>query len=87
LVTQLWPEGVPIKVKASDGLPQAIHWQGRWHAVRAVVEQWVVHDEWWRDAIWRHYFQVEISYADSALLCVLYHDLLADAWSMERIYD
>jgi hypothetical protein len=83
-MTQLWPEGVPIEVKAADGLPLAFHWQGQRRSVRAIVEQWVIHDDWWRDEVWRHYFQVETA---DALLCVLYHDLLADGWLLERVYD
>jgi hypothetical protein len=84
-MTQLWPEGIPIEVEAEDdGQPRAFRWQQQWRRVRAIVEQWVIHDEWWRDEIWRHYFQVETG---DALLCVLYHDLLADAWLLERVYD
>lgn len=83
-MTQLWPEGLPIEVEARDGQPQALSWQGRWRPVQAVVEQWVIHDDWWRDEIWRHYFQVETG---DGLLCVLYHDLLTDAWFLERVYD
>ncbi|HNS03921.1 MAG TPA: hypothetical protein PKM78_16255 [Anaerolineae bacterium] len=82
-MTQLWPEGVPIEVEAVDGLPRAFRWQRR-HSVHAIVEQWMVRDEWWREEIWRHYFQVE---TDAALLCVLYHDLLTGDWRLERVYD
>lgn len=83
-MTQLWPEGVPIEVETNDDQPQALLWEGRWRRVQAVVEQWVIHDDWWRDEIWRHYFQVETG---DALLCVLYHDLLAGGWRLERVYD
>ncbi len=83
-MTQLWPEGVPIEVESTaDGLPLAFHWQRR-HEVQTIVEQWVIHDEWWREEVWRHYFQVETA---DALLCVLYHDLLVDGWRLERVYD
>lgn len=83
-MTQLWPEGVPIEVEVADGRPRAFRWQRQRHGVRAIVDQWVIHDEWWRDEIWRHYFQVETG---DALLCVLYHDLLAGGWRLERVYD
>jgi hypothetical protein len=83
-MTQFWAEGVPIAVEANDNAPVAFCWQQRWRRVQTVVEQWVIHDEWWRDEVWRRYFQIETG---DALLCVLYHDLLTDAWFLERIYD
>lgn len=83
-MTQLWPEGVPIDVEASDGQPRAFRWRQRRRSVQAVVEQWVIHDEWWRAEIWRHYFQVETG---DGLLCVLYCDLLTGGWLLERVYD
>lgn len=83
-MTQLWPEGAPIEVQATDGVPAAFRWQGRRQRVQTIAEQWIVHDEWWRDEIWRHYFQVETS---GELLCILYHDLLTGAWFLERVYD
>lgn len=83
-MTQLWPEGLPIEVETRDGRPRSFSWLGRRRQVLAVVEQWMVHDDWWRDEIWRHYFQVETG---DALLCVLYHDLLAGDWRLERVYD
>ncbi len=83
-MTQIWPEGAPVDVETADGLPIAFRWQQR-QRVQTIVEQWIVHDEWWRDEIWRHYYQIETA---SALLCVLYRDLLTGAWFLERIdYD
>lgn len=83
-MTQLWAEGVPIDVEAQEEAPVAFRWQKQRCRVRAIVEQWIVHDEWWREEVWRHYFQVETG---DALLCVLYHDLLAGGWRLERVYD
>ncbi len=90
-MTQLWPEGLPIVVEAVDGQPVALHWRERRHAVRAIVDQWIIHDEWWRATdsehpgeIWRHYFQVQTA---NGLLCVVYRDLLRNAWRLERAYD
>ena len=83
-MTQLWPEGVPIRVGMSGDSPQTFHWQGQRWLVRAVVDQWVIHDDWWQDEIWRHYFQVETAHG---VLCVLFRDLIGDAWYLERVYD
>jgi len=92
-MTQLWPEGVPIAVETAGEELVAFRWQQHRHRVQTVVERWVVHDEWWRDEIWRAYVQIETV---DGLLCVIYQDLLAlspaaeqsgGAWFLERIYD
>ncbi|MEZ4767206.1 MAG: hypothetical protein R2844_02125 [Caldilineales bacterium] len=83
-MTQIWPEGMPIDVETAGEDPAAFRWQGGRQRVRSINEQWVVHDEWWRDEIWRRYLQIETA---DALLCVIYHDLLTDAWFLERLYD
>jgi hypothetical protein len=90
MMTQLWPEGVPIAVEVGGERPGVVHWQGR-RAVRAVVDQWIIHDEWWRNSrgdrqgeIWRHYFQLQTV---DGLLCVIYRDLLRNTWHLERVYD
>jgi hypothetical protein len=83
-MTQLWPEGVPIEVETANGQPVAFRWQHRRRLVRAVIDQWIIHDEWWREEIWRHYLQVQTT---DGLLCVIYRDVLGDAWYLERLYD
>lgn len=83
-MTQLWPEGAPIGMQTAGDAPHAFQWQGRRWRVRAVVDQWAVHDDWWRDEIWRHYFEVETV---DGVLCVLFRDLLGEAWYLERVYD
>lgn len=83
-MTQLWPEGLPIQVDAVDGRPAALHWQKRRRLVRAVTDHWVIHDEWWHEEIWRHYF--ELATADG-LLCVVFCDMFAGRWYLERVYD
>ena len=83
-MTQLWPEGLPIEVDAVDGWPATMRWQHQRRAVRAVTDHWLIHDSWWQDEVWRHYFQVESA---DGLLCVVYCDLLCDRWYLERMYD
>ena len=39
---------------------------------------------WWEEEVWRDYWEV---ITDSGLWCVLYRDLLADGWYLERIYE
>ena len=94
-MTQLWPEGAPVDVEMSDDRPHVLRWQGRRHLHRAageaqvahvhsVTDRWLIHDDGWRDEIWRHYFQLQTT---DGLLCVVYRDMLRDTWYMERIYD
>lgn len=92
-MTQIWPEGMPIDVETDGEALTAFRWQRRLHRVQAVVARWVIHDEWWRDEIWRAYAQIETV---DGLLCVVYQDLLTrspgaeqggDAWFLERVYD
>jgi hypothetical protein len=90
-MTQLWPEGVPIEVEADGEQPTAFRWQGQHRRVHAVVDQWIIHDEWWRGAasdrqgeVWRHYFQMQTV---DGLLCVIYYDRLHETWHLERAYD
>jgi len=52
--------------------------------VTGIANRWRVHTLWWREEIWREYFKV---LTDSGLLCTLYHDLLAEHWYLERVYD
>ncbi|MEA3336949.1 MAG: DUF6504 family protein [Chloroflexota bacterium] len=95
MMTRLWPEGTPVAVALSADRPAVFRWRCREIQVHGVVDQWVLHDQWWDlDAlpeaaegtgqIWRHYFQVATA---DGLLCVLYRDLLQDAWYLERVYD
>ena len=83
-MTQLWPEGLPIEVDTVDGRPVGLYWHHRRRSVRAVTNQWLIHDDWWLEEIWRHYFEVQTA---DGLLCVVYCDLLCDRWYLERVYD
>jgi hypothetical protein len=84
-MTHLWIEPMEIKVEASRaGLPVAFRWTGRPYEVSQIANRWRVHTHWWREEIRREYFKVV---TDSRLLCTLYHDLLADHWYLERVYD
>ena len=83
-MTQLWPEGAPIDVETSGDRPRVLRWLGRRWQVHSVTDQWIIHDDWWRDEIWRHYFQLQTV---EGLLCVVYRDMLHDVWRLERAYD
>ena len=41
--------GEPVKVLArADGRPLRFVWRSRLYTVRAILEHWVIHREWWR---------------------------------------
>ena len=58
-MTQLWPEGLPIEVDTVDDQPVGLRWHHRRRSVRAVTNHWLIHDDWWLEEIWRHYFEVQ----------------------------
>jgi hypothetical protein len=82
-MTHLWPDGESIAVEGGN-VPAGFRWQGQRHTIEVVVNRWRVDTDWWAVPIWREYFQVT---TDSGLLVTLYHDLLADDWKLQRLYD
>ncbi len=84
-MTHFWPEGEPIRVLADEtGAPVQFTWRGQTHVVQAVSNRWRLDDAWWRGRVWREYFKVT---TDRQLLVVLFQDLSAEAWFIQRIYD
>ena len=84
-MTRFWRNGEAITVSA-DGtdVPTHIEWRGRLHAVRQLSRRWRLDAGWWRRHIWRDYFQFVTA---DGLLLVVYHDLAAGGWYVERLYD
>jgi hypothetical protein len=84
-MTRLWPDGESIEVRYdSPDTPQAFTWRGKTHVVQGIAIRWRVDADWWRVRIWREYFKL---YTHSGLLVVLYHDLVKDQWTLQRLYD
>ena len=84
-MSRLWPTGEAIGVMADDsGVPQRLIWQGRPHAVHNVARRWRVDTDWWRGRVYREYFKLTTR---SGLLVLIYHDLIADTWFVQRLYD
>jgi hypothetical protein len=54
---------------------------GRRVAVAAIVDAWLVEDEWWRAPIARYY--VQVSLADGRMLTV-FHDRIGGDWYAQR---
>lgn len=84
-MTHLWPEGEPIAVASDDwGAPRAFTWRGRRHQVRTITKRWRVDVDWWQERVWREYFKLA---THTGLLVVVYRDLLAGGWYLQRLYD
>jgi len=49
--------------------------------VASVLNSWRVDDEWWRDEISRHYFQVELK---DGLVLTIFHDMVSGKWYQQR---
>jgi cytolysin (calcineurin-like family phosphatase) len=84
-MTRFWPEGEPISVLADEtGTPVQFTWRGQTHVVQAVANRWRLDDAWWRARIWREYFKVTTR---SGWMVIVFRDLQADAWYLQRLYD
>lgn len=64
----------------AEGTPVAVE-DGARHPVELIRESWRVDDEWWRAPIARRYFDLLL---DGGRRVLLFHDLVADEWSVQR---
>lgn len=86
-MTRLWPHGEEIAVLVdAEGQPTAFDWQGRRHRLQRIHQRWQVDSDWWSEAgrIWRSYLAVT---TENGLFCVLYYDMTAKGWYLEKLYD
>lgn len=84
-MTPFWPGGDAIQVQLQGGKPVAFRWRHRLHRVRKVSACWRVHTRWWTEAeICRDYWEIA---TDDSFLCVIYQDLSAGAWYLERVFE
>ena len=72
VAVELGPEGAPARLRGEQGGP--LDPQARW-----LVEQ-----DWWERPVAREYWKVVLS---NEVLLEVFHDLNADRWFLERIYD
>ena len=84
-MSRFWPQGVPIVVTTDDlATPIAFTWDAHRHAVEQIVDRWRVDAGWWQRRVWREYFQLTTK---SGLLLLIYHDVRAGEWRVQRLYD
>lgn len=49
--------------------------------VATVHNSWRIDDEWWREQISRHYFQIEL---DNGLIMTVFRDLISGKWYRQQ---
>jgi len=69
------PESIQITVK--DGVPCAVTFKRRRLTVAAILNRWRIDEEWWRTAISRMYYRLELQ---NHVRLTVFHDLLTDGW-------
>ena len=74
------PKLVKVLANASDE-PSAVTRNGKQCHVMAMLNSWRIDDEWWREEISRHYFQVELQ---NGAVMTIFHDLITSKWYEQR---
>ena len=86
-MTRLWPDGTEITVVVDErGQPAVFDWQGRRYRLQRVQQRWQIDSDWWSETgrVWRTYLAVT---TENGLFCVIYYDMLAQVWYLEKLYD
>ena len=86
-MTRLWSRGVPIEITpGATGIPRTFYLWGDWWEITELCNRWRIRQGWWleKGECWRDYHKV---LTHQGMLCLLFHDLYGDTWSLERIYD
>ena len=84
-MSRFWSQGVPIVVMTDDlATPTTLIWGEHRHVVEQIIDRWRVDAGWWQRRIWREYFQLTTK---SGLLLLIYHDVRAGEWRLQRLYD
>ncbi len=82
-MTRVMRPAAALRVRESAaGLPESIEMFGRVSEVQ-VVERWRISERWWPQPIDREYVRV----TGPGWLALIFHDLLAGGWFLERVYD
>ena len=72
-----------LQVRTRAELPSAIRWRDAWHPVEHIALSWQLDLNWWGARVYRDYYKV----LAAGMALVIYHDLLTDAWALQRVYD
>jgi hypothetical protein len=76
------PPPRPIQVTTGPhGFPRALVWRDRIQEVEMVYETWRERRYWWNRPVERDYFRLE---TQDGQVRVVFHDVRADRWLLER---
>jgi hypothetical protein len=76
------PPPHPVQVTTDlRGMPRAVVWRDQIREVRLVYETWRERRRWWSLPVERDYYRVETG---DGLTRVVFHDVRADRWLLER---
>ncbi len=74
------PRGIRV-VADGHGSPTFVWFKRRQRRVARIRNIWRIDDEWWRQEISRHYFELELS--DGTVITV-FQDLTSRTWCWQR---
>jgi len=74
------PKLVNVLTNDSDE-PAAITRNGQQCRVAAIQNAWRIDDEWWREEVSRHYFQVELQ---NGPVITVFRDVVTGKWYEQR---
>ena len=75
--------GMALQVRTAAALPAEIRWREAWHPVEHIALSWQLDVCWWGARVYRDYYKL----LAAGMALVIYHDLLTDAWGVQRVYD
>ncbi len=78
------PLNAPREIRvaaAGSGGPASVRAAGRQRRVARISNEWRIDDEWWRQEISRHYFELELG--DGQVITV-FRDLASGKWYQQR---
>jgi hypothetical protein len=73
-------DGHPASVRAGGG-PVSARGGGRQRRVARISNEWRIDDEWWRQELSRHYFEMEI---EDGQVITVFCDLVSGKWYQQR---
>jgi hypothetical protein len=84
-MSRFWPQGVPITVTCDElATPLEFVWQGYRHPIATIIDRYRDDTRWWQRRIWRENF---LLITETGLLVLIYHDVRAGEWRVQRQYD
>ncbi|MBX3081732.1 MAG: hypothetical protein KF716_08850 [Anaerolineae bacterium] len=84
-MSRFYAAGEKIAVETDEAQhPMSYIWQLQHYDVENIADHWRIDEDWWQQRLWRDYFKLTTT---SGYLVLIYHDLVADNWYLQRVYD